>query len=198
MEKKFHEKCLVLVVPSKDFEWVEYDVVRNILEDAGCEIFIASDNPIEAVANNSQSIAVDGGLPEIDVSKYDGIFFIGGPGTISCLDTPHAYRLVKEAKSMDIAYGAIDLAVRVLAHANGLVGKAATGLNTDGQLEAILTTHGARYRKAATKKKPDIIVDKGVITAEDSRDAQAFAQGILKLLEEKEKGIVQHPLPKRW
>lgn len=198
MNKKFREKFIVLVVPSTEFAWHEYETIRKILEDSGCEVFTSSDNSIEAISKTGESISIDGALSEIDVSKYDGIFFIGGPGTISCLNTPQAYRLVKDAKKMGLVYGAIDLAVRILAYANGLTGIAVTGLNTDGELEGILIAHGARYRKTHEHKKPDIIIDKNVITANGQADAEGFAQGILKLLNQKDEGVVQKPLPKRW
>ena len=198
MNKKFHGKFILLVVPSRDFEWIEYQVVKQALDDAGCEVFTTSDNSIEAVAKTGESVSIDGAISIIDVSKYDGVFFIGGPGTMSCLNTPQAYRLVKDAREMGLIYGAIDLAVRVLAYADGLVGIAATGLNTDKELEEILMTHGARYRKTHENKKPDVIVDNNVITAQGPAEAHGFAQAILKLLDDKEKGIVQHPLPKRW
>lgn len=192
-------RYVLLVVPSKEFSWHEYDVVKKVLDAADCEIYVTSDNSIEAVADNDTAITVDGSLEIIDVSQYDGVFFIGGQATMECLDIPQVRRIVRDARDMGIAYGAIDLAVRVLAYADGLVGKAATGLNEDGKLNLIFETHGVRYHRAKKLRSEDrnVVIDEYIVTAQGPDDAAAFAQGVLKVLQKEDAGIVDDPTRKR-
>ncbi|HJZ24067.1 MAG TPA: DJ-1/PfpI family protein [Candidatus Babeliales bacterium] len=198
MEKHtLQEKSIILAVPSKKFSWYQYETVQKILEDAGAEIFIISDNSIEAVADNNNAITVDGALSIIDMSKYDGLFLIGGDATVACLNTPEMHKLIKDAEVMDIPYGAIGLGVRILAYAKALVGKEATGVNKDNALEDILEINGARYRKGSEARGENVIIDKRTITAHDTNDAKAFAQEIIKLLEKIDKGVTEDPLIKR-
>lgn len=190
---------VLLVIPSSNFSWCEYDAVRQVLEKDGCQVYVVSDNSVEATADNGEVITVDGAPEIIDVSQYDGLFFIGGVATIECLDIPAVHRLVRDARDMGIAYGAIDLAVRVLAYADGLVGKSATGLNEDGKLNLIFETHGARYRPSKELRSEDrnIVIDGIIVTAQGPDDAQAYAQGILKVLHKEDAGIVDDPTRKR-
>lgn len=179
-EQAKNKKCVLLVIASKGFSACEYQETKKALQDAGVDVFTVSDTALDACGDDGSTIVVDADLGIIDVSKYDGIFLIGGPGTLSCLNTPRMHTVLRDARDMGLAYGAIDLAVRVLAHAKCLVGKDATGLDSDRALNDILETCGARYRAT------DVIICDGVVTCSTPGDTQKFAQAILKLLREKE------------
>lgn len=180
MPQRIKRKCVMLIIPSKGFSAFEYNTTKNTLEKMGIEVFTASDTALDAIGDDGSAVMVDADLAIIDVGKYDGLFLIGGPGTLSCLNTPLMYQLVKDACDMDVPYGAIDLAVRVLAYANCLMGKQATGLDDDRALNSILETHGARYRAT------DVVVDYHVVTASRSADSQKFVDAILEVLRKKE------------
>lgn len=187
-----HRKYAVVVIPSRGFNTSEYETVREMLEDAGVDIFTASDTTLDATGDDGTIITVDADLAILDVAKYDMMVLIGGPGTLSCLNKPIMYQLLKDARDMGIVYGAIGIAVRILAYADCLVGKKATGLDTDKELKEILEAYGARYRAV------DVVADGGVVTGSGTDDAETFAQALIDALEKQEKGVTEDPVNKRW
>ena len=107
------DQKVALIIPSHNFNRFEYDTVRGVLEDAGVKVVVASDNATLAQAeHDSETVAVDCGINDLDVAQYNGLFFLGGKGTLEHLNTHEGYRIARDARDMGIAYGAMDLAVR--------------------------------------------------------------------------------------
>ncbi len=168
---------VLLVVAHEGFQPVEYEEPKRILEDAGFTIITASNKPGKATDKDGKEIDVDITLKDVNVSDYDGIFFIGGPGSLENLDNEQSYAVIKKASEKHLPLGAICAATRILAKAGALTRKKATGWNGDNELKEIYETYDVSYLPEP------VVVEENVITATDPKAAKVFGQEILSLLQ---------------
>jgi protease I len=173
-------KKVVLIIASNGYQEVEYETPKAILEQHGITVITACDKPGGAIAKNESTAPVDITLEQLDPQDYDGVFWIGGPGALACLDNSISYKIASAAKKHAIPYGAICISTRILAKSYALEGKRATGWNDDNALEMILKGHGAIY------VKHDIVTDGLVVTATGPDVADQFAHGIIRVLTKQE------------
>ena len=170
-------KKVILVVASVDYQPVEYSIPKKMLEDAGITVITASDKPGAAIAKDGTTTTVDITLDKINITDYNGIFFIGGPGAETHLDNGVSYHLLSEAKKHLIPYGAICWSVRILAKAWALQGKKATGWDGDNALRTILEAYHATYEEGKM-----IVTDGEVATAVGPEVAHEFGKAIIRVM----------------
>jgi putative intracellular protease/amidase len=171
-----NKKKVVLVVAHEGYQQIEYGVTREILASENVEVLTASDQAGVAQAKDSSSTTVDLTIAQINPTQIDGLFLIGGPGALECLDKPEVHTLLQQMMALKKPYGSICISSRILAHAEVLAGKKATGWDGDGALEDIFKNHAVTYVKEPA------VTDGIVVTATGPDAAQAFAQAILKVL----------------
>jgi len=171
-------KTVILVVASKGYQPVEYQETKKVLEAGGVDVITASDRPGMAIASNNTTTQATLDLNNIIPDRYDGLFFIGGPGAMDHLDDEISYKLIKKAADAGILYGAICIAPRILAKTGVLQGKHATGWDGDNKLDSVFDECGV------LKKPLDVVVDGNIVTATGPAAAKDFGQAILKLLQE--------------
>lgn len=174
-------KKIILVIASEGFQPIEYLITKKALEKVGVIVITASDKLGGAVATDRSTTPVDISIDQIRIQDYNGIFFIGGSGTLTCLDHSISYHILAQAKKYHIPYGAICIATRILAKADVLNGKKATGWNGDNALDVIFKLNHVLYQQ-----DKDIVTDGLVVTATGPHVAQEFAQGIIRVLTKKE------------
>jgi protease I len=173
---------VLLVIASQGFQQIEYGVTKQVLTDAGFTVVTASDGFDKAVAKDGSKVAIDISLNQVRINDYQGIFFIGGPGTLEHLDNNISYKILQEAALQHKPIGAICIATRILASAGVLRDKYATGWNEDGLLEALFAENGAHYLP-----EEKVVVESNIITATDPSVAQQFGEKIVELLQSKQR-----------
>jgi putative intracellular protease/amidase len=176
------EITVLLVIASEGFEQTEYGVTKKMLVDAGFTVVTASNVFDKAVAKDGSKVAVDITLNQVKIDNYQGIFFIGGPGTLDHLDNNTSYTILQNASLQHKPIGAICIATRILAKAGVLRDKYATGWNEDGLLQALYTENGITYLP-----EEKVVVESNVITATDPSAAQQFGEKIVELLQSKQR-----------
>lgn len=181
MNGQLSGKKIVLVVASEGYQPIEYSVPKEILRKEGAIIITASDKSGAAIAKDGSTTTVDITIDKLNPTDYDGIFFIGGPGALECLDNPTSYHIISQAKKHKIPYGAICISTRILAKAYGLQGLKATGWNDDLVLNDLYPSFGVTL----IERHP-FVIDGIVITAKGPVAAKEFANGIRQLIIEKE------------
>jgi protease I len=167
------EKKIVMIVPLKDFWCEELVKPKEIFEQNGLLVTIASSAMREAKSMFGVIIKPDVVLNKVRVAHYDAIIFVGGEGAVQYWDDPHAHRLVKEAIKERKVLGAISIAPIILANAKALHGKNATAWPTLGKR---LEWAGAIYTG-----KP-VEVDGKIVTANSPDAAEEFAKAILGVI----------------
>jgi protease I len=171
-------KKVAFVVAHDKFQPIEYETPKHILENAGITVITVSNEPGIATATDGSKASVDMTLQELDPAVVDGVFFVGGPGSIDHLDGDLSHHILQRAEQIRKPYGGICLAVRILAAAGVLTEKNATGWNEDDVLPAIFESYDVTYRP-----DEDVVVDGIAVTAVGPDDAEEYGEAILDLLE---------------
>ncbi|MCL5875574.1 MAG: DJ-1/PfpI family protein [Candidatus Dependentiae bacterium] len=173
------ERQVVFVVASRDYQPIEYQVPKHLLEQSAFTVLTASDVPGTATATDGSTTQVDLLIDAFDPTEYDAIVFIGGAGSLEHLDNKKSYDVIKKAYDEKIIVAAICLSTRILAKSGILKNKKATGWNEDKELEEIYKEYGANY------KLSDVVVDGKIVTAVGPAAAREFAENIISLLSDK-------------
>jgi len=169
-------KKVVMVVPLKDFWDIELTKVKEIFEQNGLMVTIASSTLKEAQGMFGTKIKPDVVLSKVRGTLYDAIVFVGGEGAIQYWDDPDAHRLVKTAFKEGKVLGAISIAPITLANTKVLKGRRATVWSTLGKR---LEGSGAIYTGNPLE------VDGNIVTADSYEAAEEFAKTILSIILQK-------------
>lgn len=165
---------ILLVVAGEGFQQREYFDTKKVLEDAGFLVKTASDISGEAVAQDGSHVGIDVVLEKVNPIEFDGIFFIGGPGTLEHLDNQESNRILNEMMILQRPYGAICIAPRILAKAHVLVGKRATGWDGDNELAHIFAQNNVAY------VREPVVVDGNIVTGNGPGAAMDFGAAIVQ------------------
>lgn len=171
-------KKIATIIAFKDFEDEEYFTSRGILEKAGAEIKVVSDELGTASGANGGKTRADIKLGDLNVSDFDAIVFIGGPGAPDHLDNEDSYKIAKDAITQNKLLAAICISPTILAKAGVLSGKEATVWTSPLKKEPkrVLEENGAEYQDK------DVVVDDNIITANGPSAAKEFGEAIIKTL----------------
>lgn len=168
-------KPALLVVAQKGYQDVELDGTRKALLDAGFAVVLASKKAGECIGKydgrEKSSIAVK----DVDVSEYDRIAFIGGPGMVQAWQDEEMKRVARDAADAGMVLGAICIAPKILASAEVLVGKRATVANGDGDQDGFLALHDCEYTGEL------VTVDGKIVTANGPEAAPEFGKTLAAL-----------------
>lgn len=172
-----HEKQVVFIVANEGFQQVEYNVPKKLLEENGITVLTASNRIAPAIAKDGSTEHVNYLVKNIPLDNIQGLFIVGGPGTMENLDNAETYKILKEAAAKKIKLGAICIAPRILAAAGILENKQATGWNGDNEL-------GAIFKKAnAFLKSQDVVRDGDILTAVGPDAAREYGEQMISMLD---------------
>ena len=120
---------VVFIIAPEGFRDEELFIPLEILKKEGIKIDIASTVQGECTGVGGMTIKSNKTLGEINVSEYDGIIFIGGPGTILIRKEAFALSIAREANEQKKVLGAICWAPTILAKSHTMNGRKATVWN---------------------------------------------------------------------
>ena len=169
------EKKVLFIIAPTDFADAEYLYPREILEEEGINVSVASRSLDEARGMYGARVDPDLLLSEVKVDEYDGIIFIGGIGVRLYWNDEEALRICQEAVGEGKILAAICMAPVVLAYAEVLEGVKATVWSYEKDR---LVEKGAIY--TGTR----IEVDGKIITGNGPWAARDFGNEILEALKE--------------
>jgi protease I len=170
------EKKIMMIIPLKGFWDEELIKLKEIFEQNGLMVTVASATIKEAKGIFGTKIKPDIVLNEVKITLYDAIVFVGGEGAVQYWDDPHAHRLVRKALTERKVLGAISIAPIILSNAKILKGKKATVWPT---LSNRLKWSGAIYTGNPVE------VDGNIVTADRPDSVEEFANAILSLIFQK-------------
>ncbi|MFH1542757.1 MAG: DJ-1/PfpI family protein [bacterium] len=165
---------VAIIIARQNFRDEEYFEPKAVFEQAGLQITTVSTQVGTATGKYGKTTTVDLPLEQLDVSEYDVIAFIGGPGSYELRDNKTAHKIAQETVKQDKLLAAICAAPGILAKAGVLKGKKATMFEPD---QDILIQHGATFTGNGVE------VDGKIITATGPETAKSWAKEILKALE---------------
>ena len=166
-------KKVLMVIAGRNFRDEEYKEPRQVLEEAGVRISVASSTPRECRGVYGMTVRPDLLLDDANMSNYDGIVFVGGPGSDEYYNNFKAHSLIQEAFETGKVVAAICIAPQTLANAGIIKGKRVTAFSS---VKGGLTAAGAIYTGKDTE------IDGTIITASGPGAAKEFGRAILKAL----------------
>lgn len=166
-------KKAVMVIAEDRFRDEELAQPKEILEDSGIEVKVASTSLKEAKGVLGARVKPDILVRDINLKDFAAIIFIGGGGASQYWDDPLAHQLIRDAINDNKIVAAICIAPVTLAKAGILEGKRAT-VFSQGADE--LKAAGANYTGHPVEK------DGNIITASGPAAAREFAQELVKAI----------------
>jgi len=170
-------KKVLMVVAQEGFRDEEFFEPREVFEDAGITITIASKTTNEASGVLGRSVKPDVAIDKVNIAEYDAIVISGGPGSRKYLWPDKNLReLVADAFEQEKVVAAICVSPVVLARAGVLESKKATVFKDPESIKE-LEKGGAIYEDESV-----IVVD-NVVTGRDPASAEEFGEAVLEALE---------------
>jgi len=165
---KLADKHVLFVIYDR-FQESEYSIPRDILEDKGAAITVASSSVDVVAGHQGMEVQPDVVLSGVHAADYDAIVFIGGYG----YDTNdlQAQRIAQEAASDGKVLAAICIAPITLAKAGVVKGKRVTASTWYAGLQEA----GAIVTNTLVVRDELIITGSGPIAARDFGEAIAAA-----------------------
>src|SRR3989338_4719871 len=108
-------KKALIIIAQEGFQDKELEGTRNGLEAAGFSITLASVKRGECRGKFGSTEQAVIALKDVNVSDYDRIAYIGGPGAGALKDDPDALRIAQETVKTGKPLGAICIAPTILA-----------------------------------------------------------------------------------
>lgn len=168
------DKRVVMIIAHRNFRDEELLETKKVLEDAECNVSVASTDTIPARGMFGAFVKPDMTLDRVVVDNYNAVVFVGGSGAEVYFNNPTAHLLAREAYEKKKILGAICIAPCILANAGVLKGKNVTAWN--GKYRLLLEKKGAKY----TGKNVEI--DGKIVTANGPDSAEEFGKAIVKVL----------------
>lgn len=180
MITELNNKKILMVVAQDNFRDEEYLEPRDILEDSGVSIIVASNTTKEAKGKLGGKIKPDIAIKDVIIDDFDGIIIVGGSGSKEYLwSNKDLIKHVKDFFDQDKIVSAICASPVVLARAKLLEDRKATVFN-DVELIDEIKKYGAIYQDT------DVVVDGNIITANGPEAAEKFGMTIVETLSKNE------------
>lgn len=171
-------KKVAMIIAFRDFRDEEYFLPKEILEKAGVEIKTVSTEKGTALGADGGEVEVDLLISDINISDFEAVVFIGGPGALKYLDNENSYRVARETISQEKILAAICISPVILAKAGVLSGKKATVWSSPMDRSPVRTLE----EKGATYEDKPVVVDGKIITANGPAAARQFGEAIIEAL----------------
>lgn len=185
LKKDLDDVSIVMVIAKQDFKDDEYAIPRQLFESLGATITVAAKTKGTCAGLDGLEVEADLALSEVNMDKFDGAIFIGGPGVESLYDDRDAHVVAQKTAEQGKVLGAICLAPVVLANAGVLDGVEVTVFETAKYHEAVemIKKQGAIYAISEKTGLPyKVKISGNIITANGPPAAQDFAQRIAGML----------------
>ncbi len=170
------KRILMIIAPS-DYRDEELDIPKALFQENGYHVTIASNGVKKASGMLGGTTEVDLNLNEINVSDFDAVVFVGGPGSSIYFNNATAHKIAFEAYKSKKILGAICIAPSILANAGVLTGKQATSFPSE--------TSNLK-QKNVNYTGNDVTIAGNIVTASGPEAAKKFGETILSLLEKQQ------------
>jgi len=169
---------IAIVVAFRNFRDEEYFIPRDVFLNSGFEIATVSSEKGTAIGGSGGEAEVDVSFDDFDVSQFEAIVFVGGPGVYKYIDDQDVWQIAQDTAEQGKILAAICIAPVILAKAGVLQGKKATVWSSvmDKKPVHILEENGAEYQD-----KP-VVQDGKIITANGPSAAEEFGEAIIQAL----------------
>lgn len=173
----------LIIIAQKDFQDVEYQTTKDLLEMAGIGTVICAKKVGLCEGSLDGKVQAAIALEDVDVQDYDAVIFIGGAGSSRYFDDAQAHLTAQETINWNKPLAAICLAPAILAHAGVLEGRRATVWDGDKKQSQLFKQERVVYTGEL------VTIDGNIITANGPAAARAFAQAIINTMQSAKKKL---------
>jgi protease I len=166
---------VLIILAQHGYQDQEYAGTRKGLEEAGYAVTVASTEVGTCTGKFGGKVEATVALRNVEVTPFDKVAFIGGPGAAALADDEDAQQIARETVKQGKGLGAICIAPTILARAGVLKGKKATVWDNAGVQAALLWEEGAEYTGE------DVTVDRKIVTANGPAAAEEFGRTLASL-----------------
>lgn len=164
---------VLMVIPPERFRDEELFETKEVLQQAGHTVSLASTKKGRCYGSHGGSALVQMLLGDADADAYEAVVFVGGGGATLLYEDQDARWIAQRMHAAGQVVAAICLAPAILANAGVLKGKNATVAATE---TAALEAGGATYAG------PAVTVDGNIVTANGPKSSKAFGEAIVQAL----------------
>ncbi|HSZ24089.1 MAG TPA: DJ-1/PfpI family protein [Cytophagaceae bacterium] len=166
---------ILMILASKGFRDIEYITPRAFFEQYGFKVSTASSSKISKGRFGYQ-VKNDFLIEEVQIKEFDGIYLVGGGGSLEYRTNDKARLLVEAFYVAHKPIAAICAAPQNFLHWGLMKGKRVTGHNGDGLFPALAIQFGAIPDVEKT-----VVYDGGILTANGPEAAEESALEFMKL-----------------
>jgi protease I len=157
-------KNLLIIIPPRNFNEDEYNIIRNYLKKTGVGIFISSVKSGVCTGGRGLKVQTDVLLSNVNPNNFSGIMFVGGSGVLSDVKNKVLHTLADKFNSADKLVAAICAAPLILADSGLLEGIDATCNN---KYRKDLENMGVSYVEQSSVQSGNIITSQSPETAKE-------------------------------
>lgn len=172
---------ILMIIAPEDFRDEEYNIPLEYFKNNNYHIDTASTKKGLCRGKLGMITTANKTLEEINVTKYDAIVFVGGPGTPTLRKSPDAIRIAKDAFNEKKIIAAICWAPTILAKAGILKNRKATVWQGNDPEFGMMTSEYLEKQGAYYTGEP-LTIDGNIITADGPKSAAKFAEKIIEVL----------------
>lgn len=173
----------VFIIAQEGFRDEELFEPKQVLEAGGVECAVAAPTLLEAIGKLGGKVIPDLAIKQIDVSVYDVVIVVGGPGAPTLMDWPEVPKLLRNVVAQQKTLASICISpAAVLARSGVIEGKKATVWK--GEFEGMKTSEFLEQVGKAHFVDEPVVVDGNLITANGPAAAKAFGKEILNHLQD--------------
>jgi len=156
-----------MVLAEEEFRDSEYIVPKAFWEQFGAEVHTTSSG-IFSKGKFGYEVYHDFLLDEAKESEFDGLFFVGGSGSLAFGENEDAKKITMDFVRAKKPVGAICAAPRLFLEWGILQGKKCTGFDFNGDFPALCEKYGAIYQKSPVITDGKICTGSGPLAAEET------------------------------
>ena len=171
MINKLKNKSVLIFLAASEFNEEEFLTIKNGLEKAGFQIFIASDAHTLCSGNKGLKVKPDVSLYNVNENNFGGIILIGGKGIRNYWDNKNLHVIAARFYNTHKVVGAICSAPVLLAKA---------GLLDNMEVSCFQEDKNALEREGAVYKDLPVVEHKNIITGSGPSAALDFTSAYVK------------------
>lgn len=163
-----------MIIAQEGFRDEEFKIPYDKFLEKGYSVTVASNVQGPCRGKGGMTLESDISFSDIHAADFDGLVFVGGPGSYELVRNPALDVLIKDAAAQKKVIGAICYAPIIVARTGVLEGKTATVWNEDGNQKPVFKEEKINYLHL------DAVQDENFITANGPQAADKFAKMIIE------------------
>ena len=171
-DSKLQGKRIAMIVGISGYDTSELFEPKKMFESHGGKVDVVATEMGEAISGAGVSTKIDIVIDSLNVGDYDAIVFVGGSGAGYYYDHAKAHTIAQETLKQKKILGSICAASTILANAEVLKGKEATGYYKEPIIES-----------GGTYSSKFVVRDGNLITAIGPNVVKEFAEEIILALQ---------------